>query len=140
MKRIVSVIALLAIAATALPQPASTTIAAVLAAPDRFNHKMVKVIGVVTDLKLKTSKKGNPYATFWLHSGARRIQVYLQAHPVGITDKDTVTVVGEFAVERKVGSSVFSNEIDASERVKGSVKKAVAPPKPASKKPKSGRK
>ena len=104
------------------PNPTKTTVAALIENPDKFHRKMVQVEGAVDDLKKKTSRAGNPYTTFKLDSGGKQIVVFSYGH-LPIEEDDQVVVVGKFYKERRVGRSTFKNEIDASQKEGGSVRK-----------------
>jgi hypothetical protein len=104
------------------PNPIKTTVAALLENPDKFHRKMVRVEGEVDDIKKKTSRAGNPYTTFKLDSGGKQIVVFSYGH-LSVEEDDKVVVVGKFYKERRVGRSTFKNEIDASPKEGGSVRK-----------------
>jgi queuine/archaeosine tRNA-ribosyltransferase len=104
------------------PTPIKTTVAALIENPDKFHRKMVQVEGEVDDLKKKTSRIGNPYTTFKLDSGGKQVVVFSYGH-LNIQEDDAVIVVGKFYKERRVGRSTFKNEIDASQKEGGSVRK-----------------
>jgi queuine/archaeosine tRNA-ribosyltransferase len=104
------------------PTPIKTTVAALIQNPDKFHRKMVQVEGEVDDLKKKTSRIGNPYTTFKLDSGGKQVVVFSYGH-LNIQEDDAVIVVGKFYKERRVGRSTFKNEIDASQKEGGSVRK-----------------
>jgi len=104
------------------PTPIKTTVAALIENPDKFHRKMVQVEGKVDDLKKKTSRIGNPYTTFKLDSGGKQVVVFSYGH-LNIQEDDAVIVVGKFYKERRVGRSTFKNEIDASQKEGGSVRK-----------------
>jgi hypothetical protein len=104
------------------PNPTKTTVAALIENPDKFHRKMVQVEGEVDDLKKKTSRAGNPYTTFKLDSGGKQITVFSYGH-LSVEEDDKVVVVGKFYKERRVGRSTFKNEIDASPKEGGSVRK-----------------
>ena len=70
----------------------------------------------------KTSRAGNPYTTFKLDSGSKQITVFSYGH-LSVEEDDKVVVVGKFYKERRVGRSTFKNEIDASQKEGGSVRK-----------------
>ncbi len=102
--------------------PIKTTVAAILKEPDKFHRKRVQVEGKVDDLKKKTSRAGNDYTTFKLESDDKHLNVFSYGH-LNIEEDDTVIVVGVFYKEKRVGRSVFKNEIDASPKVGGSVRR-----------------
>ncbi|MCX7993897.1 MAG: hypothetical protein N2651_09545 [Fimbriimonadales bacterium] len=104
------------------PAPIKTTIAVILKEPDKFHRKMVQVEGEVDDLKKKTSRAGNAYTTFKLDSEGKQLVVFSYGH-LSISEDDKVVVVGKFYKERRVGRTTFTNEIDASPKEGGSVRR-----------------
>lgn len=104
------------------PTPLKTTVAALLENPDKFHRKMVQVEGEVDDLRKKVSRVGNPYTTFKLDSGGKQVTVFSYGH-LSVEDDDKVIVVGRFYKEKRMGRSTFTNEIDASAKEGGSVRK-----------------
>lgn len=102
--------------------PIKTTVAAILKDPDKFHRKLVQVEGEVDDLKKKTSRVGNAYTTFKLDSEGKQITVFSYGH-LSISEDDKAVVIGKFYKERRVGRSTFKNEIDASPKEGGSVRK-----------------
>lgn len=102
--------------------PIKTTVAAILKDPNKFHRKLVQVEGEVDDLKKKTSRVGNAYTTFKLDSEGKQIAVFSYGH-LPISDDDKVIVIGKFYMEKRVGRSTFKNEIDASPKEGGSVRK-----------------
>ncbi len=102
--------------------PIKTTVAAILKDPNKFHRKLVQVEGDVDDLKKKTSRVGNAYTTFKLDSEGKQITVFSYGH-LPISDDDKVIVIGKFYMEKRVGRSTFKNEIDASPKEGGSVRK-----------------
>lgn len=102
------------------PTPIKTTVAALLAEPDKFHRKLVQVEGEVDDLKRKTSRAGNAYTTFKLDSESKQITVFSYGH-LSISENDKVVVIGKFYKVRRVGRATFTNEIDASPKEGGSV-------------------
>jgi hypothetical protein len=75
----------------------------VVAKPDSFNGKTIKVVGVVKKFKAKESKVGNAYYTFDLVADDRGMSVYgrgkLEKAP---KDGNKVEVEGKFEKERIV--------------------------------------
>ncbi len=104
------------------PAPIKTTVAALLKEPDKFHRKLVEVEGEVDDLKKKTSRVGNAYTTFKLDSGGKQITVFSYGH-LSISEDDRVVVIGKFYKEKRVGRTTFTNEIDASPKEGGSVRR-----------------
>lgn len=104
------------------PAPIKTSVAAILKEPDKFHRKLVQVEGEVDDLKKKTSRVGNAYTTFKLDSEGKQLSVFSYEH-LSISEDDKVVVIGKFYKEKRVGRSTFKNEIDASPKEGGSVRK-----------------
>ncbi|MCS6922745.1 MAG: hypothetical protein NZM10_00045 [Fimbriimonadales bacterium] len=104
------------------PKPIQTSVAAILKDPDKFHRKLVQVEGEVDDLKKKTSRVGNAYTTFKLDSEGKQITVFSYGH-LPISEDDKVVVIGRFYKERRVGRATFINEIDASPKAGGSVRR-----------------
>ncbi|MFN4034164.1 MAG: hypothetical protein ACK4ME_11215 [Fimbriimonadales bacterium] len=104
------------------PAPIKTTVAAILKDPDKFHRKLVQVEGEVDELKQKTSRAGNAYTTFKLESDDKQLAVFSYGH-LSISEDDEVIVIGKFYKEKRVGRSTFKNEIDASPKEGGSVRK-----------------
>jgi hypothetical protein len=69
------------------------------------------VHGSVTDVKQKTSRKGNDYTTFQVCE-TKCVNVYAHGH-VGVTDGATVTVGGIFTASKNLGSFTVTNQIEA---------------------------
>lgn len=104
------------------PTPIKTTVATLLKEPDKFHQKLVQVEGEVDDLKKRTSRAGNAYTTFKLDSEGKQVTVFSHGH-FTIHEHDTVVVIGKFYKERRVGRATFTNEIDASPKEGGSVRR-----------------
>ncbi|MDW8105843.1 MAG: hypothetical protein RMK45_00020 [Armatimonadota bacterium] len=102
--------------------PIKTSVAAILKDPDKFHRKLVQVEGTVSDLKKKVSRAGNEYTTFKLNSEGKQLAVFSYGH-LNIQDEDKVIVIGKFYKEKRVGRSVFKNEIDASPKEGGKVER-----------------
>ena len=65
----------------ALASPQKATIKEILGNPDKYDQKVVKVEGKVVNLKLKVSKKGNPYTTFSLMDEEHNtLKVFIWGH------------------------------------------------------------
>lgn len=95
-----------------------TTIKEILNNPDKYDQKIVDVEGKVINLKLKTSRKGNKYATFSLMDEEHNtLKVFIWGHKEikeeGIKNEDKVEVVGTFQKVKYVGKYRFYNEIEA---------------------------
>lgn len=109
----VSILFLLLITATANAQALKTALADVLSNPDQYDGKMVQAEGNVTLLKVKVSKKGNPYYTFKLADGEKSLSVFNFGEPP-VKEGDSARVMGRYQKVKHVGQYTFYNEIDAS--------------------------
>lgn len=95
-----------------LSQKPFSKIGDILQNRDYYDGKSVNASGIVKNMKLKVSKKGNPYATFSVDDGVNEIKVFTFGHP-HIKEGGKVTVEGVFKKEKKVGGYTFYNEIEA---------------------------
>ena len=95
-----------------------------VAKPEKFDGKVVKVSGTVKKFKAKTSRAGNDYFTFDLVESDRGIEVYGR----GKLDKepkigDKVEVSGKFVKEKTIGKGegafTVKNQVDVSGAKKG---------------------
>jgi len=94
-----------------------TTIKEILNDPDFYHQKVVIVIGKIKNLRLKVSRKGNPYTTFRLMDKTRNgLKVFIWEHQ-DLKEGDLVEVTGVFKRIKRVGIYTFFNEIEA-ERIK----------------------
>ena len=80
--------------------------------PADFDGQMVTVSGVVTDLKDRVSRRGNPYFTFGLSDGRTAVSVFSFGTPTCPTGSKA-TVEGLFHRVKRLRQSVFLNQIDA---------------------------
>jgi hypothetical protein len=83
---------------------------------DKYDQKVVTVTGRADNVKAKTSKAGNPYYTFRILGKTEEDKVYV--HSFGKPDEKLkdgvkVEVTGTYRKEKKVGTMVFKNELDA---------------------------
>lgn len=83
---------------------------------DSYDQKVVTVTGRADNVKAKTSKAGNPYYTFRILGKTENDKVYV--HSFGKPDEKLkdgvkVEVTGLYRKEKKVGTMVFKNELDA---------------------------
>ncbi len=87
----------------------------VLKKRDELDNKSITVAGQVKNFKAKTSKAGNAYITFDLTSGKDSIAVFSHGKLAkDLANGTKVQIKGKFAKEKKVGTSTFKNEVDAS--------------------------
>jgi len=93
------------------PVLAADSIDAIVANPSAFDGKHVSVHGSVTDVKQKTSRRGNDYTTFQVCEN-KCVNVYAHGH-VGVTNGATVTVGGVFTASKSLGSFTITNQIEA---------------------------
>ena len=91
-----------------------TTISAITADSNKFDGKEVCVEGLISNLKFKTSKKGNPYTTFDLNDENSKSLTVFSFGTLPIKEGNKVKVTGRYEVEKRVGRYTFYNEIDAS--------------------------
>lgn len=126
MKKVYSLLTVLALISPVIAQKSTmttTTVEAILAKPASFNKKDVNVSGTVAEFKAKTSQKGNKYTTFKIYGKdpKKTINVYLPEHlnpKLGVKDGMKVLVRGLYQQEKKVGTTVYKNEILAMEKGK----------------------
>lgn len=92
----------------------NTTVLAIVADSHKLDAKEVCVEGLVSTLKFKTSKRGNPYTTFSVNDeNGKSLNVFSHG-TLSIKEGDKVKVTGRFDIEKKVGKYTFYNEIGAS--------------------------
>ncbi len=91
------------------------SVSQILKNPEKYDGRIVEVEGLVSDLKLKTSKSGRKYATFKLSGNyGRTLKVYYgKGHPA-IANNDRVLVKGIYRKVKRVGRYQYKNQIDAS--------------------------
>lgn len=115
MKRLIALTALLVFTFAVAADKASVT--SLAKDPAKFDNKVVVAVGKVAKFKAKTSRAGNKYYTFDLEEGKEHVAVYGRGELAPTPkDGDKVEVTGLFAKERKSGSAVFTNEIDATHK------------------------
>lgn len=100
-----------ALALTAAPVLAADSIDDIAANPATFDGKHVAVTGTANDVKQKTSRRGNDYTTFQICQ-TKCLGVYAHGH-VNVDNGATVTVTGDFAASRSMGSFTITNQITA---------------------------
>ena len=91
----------------------------------KFDKKVVSAIGTVSKFQQRKSSSGHAYFLFKLVDKADMVNVYGQGELKGVKDKDKVQVTGLYEFERKSGSRVYKNEIDATLSKKGNEVKLV---------------
>lgn len=90
---------------------AADDISAILKNPSAYDGRVVEVRGTVSQLRERTSHRGNDYDTFKLCS-ASCVSVFTFGRPA-ISDGKTVTVHGTFSAVKHTGGYTFYNEIEA---------------------------
>jgi len=89
------------------------TIEEILKNPDTYDQKTIKVKGMVTNLKLKISRRGNPYTVFHIMDKAgNSLKVFMWEHQ-NIHEGEIVEVTGIFRKIKHIGPYIFYNEIEA---------------------------
>lgn len=103
-----------------LAPPTVVSVDELVSKRDSLNEKVVSVTAAIKDFAARTSQKGNKYTVFKLEGKKETVTVWLGGHLDKIVpapkDGDTLTVVGIFEKEKKVGTRTYLNEIDASTR------------------------
>jgi hypothetical protein len=85
----------------------------------QFDGKTVTIRGTAAEVKLKISRKGNPYSTLRVKDDGAEIAVFQFGHPNPPLDNgDCVEVTGRFLQENHVPPYTFYNEIVASTMTK----------------------
>ncbi len=92
---------------------AALTVGEVLGATDRFDQKIVTLIGTAEDVLPRVSRRGNDYTTFKLADTTGRINVFSWGK-LSIRSGERVEVRGVFQRVKRVGKYTFYNEIEAS--------------------------
>lgn len=90
----------------------AVTIQALAQDPDRYDGKVVVVVGTITTYRERVSNAGNPYTTFRVVDGGASIAVFIW-NKQGLSDGQKVRVTGAFAKIGRAGSLTFDNEIQA---------------------------
>lgn len=82
---------------------------------DYYDGKTVKINGTVSNIKRKTSKAGNDYATFKLNSDSgESLKIFTFGNPK-ISENDFVTVKGPYHKEKIVSGFKYYDEVEAEE-------------------------
>ncbi len=80
--------------------------------PDRYDSKVVAVVGTITAYRERVSDAGNPYTTFRLTDGGASVAVFIW-NKQGLGNGQRVRVTGAFAKVGGAGTSTYDNEIQA---------------------------
>lgn len=84
---------------------------AVLYSANQYNGQEVKVVGIISHLKLNTTPDGKPYETFKICDGGACLDVYALGADTR-TEGEEVTVTGHFWMFVQRGYKTFHNELD----------------------------
>ena len=104
-----ALLCLVTLAAYADPPP---TIQALVQNPNRFDGKVVSVVGTISAYRERASDTGHPFTVFVLSDGSTSVNVFIwNRHPFG--NGDRVRVTGTFLRAKSVGTLTFDNEIQA---------------------------
>jgi hypothetical protein len=109
--RIVCVVAALSVALLGWAASEATPVQ-ILKGPDQFDGKVVTLLGTVTNLDTRASRRGNSYYTFDLAGGGWSIKVISFGRPP-CRDGSIVIVEGVFQQAKRVSDHVFYNEVKA---------------------------
>ncbi len=110
--RLVAVAACVAGYALPVLSAPQVSISAVIQDPDRYDGKVVSVVGTITAYRERVSRAGNPYTTFRLTDGEAALSVFIWERQ-GLRDGQRVRVTGTFAKAKRVATYTFGNEIQA---------------------------
>ena len=88
------------------------TIQALVQDPNRYDGKVVTVVGTISAYRERASDTGHPFTVFALTDGGTSVTVFIwNRHPYG--NGDRVRVTGTFVRAKSVGTVTFDNEIQA---------------------------
>lgn len=108
----VGALALLCLVTVAAYADPPLTIQALVQNPNRFDGKVVSVVGTISVYRERASDTGHPFTVFALTDGGTSITVFIwNRHPFG--NGDRVRVTGTFVRAKSVGTVTFDNEIQA---------------------------
>ena len=106
----------LVLAAAVVPPSAAhapvTTLSEILANPDRFDGQVVTIEGMVTNLRQRVSRRGDPYYKFDLSDGQRAIRVVSLGRPP--CQSGAVMVEGTFDKMKRGRRYTSYNVVNAS--------------------------
>src|ERR1700756_1101059 len=90
-----------------------TTVSAIVADSQKFDHKEVCIEALVSNPEFKISKKGNAYTSFWLHDEKGNVLTVFFLGTLSIKEGDKVKVTGRNDVVKRLKRFNY-NEIVAS--------------------------
>lgn len=88
------------------------TVQALVQEPNRYDGKVVTVVGTVATYREGASDSGHPYTVFRLRDGDASVTVFAW-NRYRLANGDKVRVTGTFARARPVGTVSSDNEIQA---------------------------
>jgi hypothetical protein len=83
-----------------------------LSDPAQYDGQPVTLLGSVTQIDARVSRRGNSYYTFRLDDGSSRVTVFSYGEPP-CPSGSQVTVQGVFNRVKRVGAYTFHDQIDA---------------------------
>lgn len=94
----------------------TVTVSDLVKDPVKYDKKSVTVVGKIDKYEERVAKASKkPYTIMIVTDGKSKVNVYMKNKPSAKVKKgDKVTVIGTYSKEKKVGTNVFKNEIDAS--------------------------
>ena len=88
------------------------TVSILLQHSDRYDGKVVSIIGAIAAYRERVSARGNAYTTFRVEEGGASVSVFAREYQ-GLHDGVRVRVTGIFDKVKRIGRYTFSNEIQA---------------------------
>lgn len=94
----------------------TVTVSDLVKDPVKYDKKSVTVVGKIDKYEERVAKASKkPYTIMIVTDGKSKVNVYMKNKPAAKVKRgDKVTVIGTYSKEKKVGTNVFKNEIDAS--------------------------
>lgn len=88
------------------------TVPSLIQDPDRYDGKVVTVVGTITAYRERVSDAGNPYTTFRLTNGGASVAVFIW-NKHGLANGQKVRVTGAFSRVGQAGTFTYDHEIQA---------------------------
>lgn len=107
-----ALIFLLLLLLSACNQQPDGPIKALLSDPASYDRQVVSLSGMVTDLDVRVSQRGNLYYTFKLDDGSGRVTVF-SFGDAPCPEGSRVAVEGQFLRVKYVSGYTFYNQVDA---------------------------
>lgn len=112
-----------------------SSIAFILASPQACDKQPVRVVGMVAQFKLQTSKDGQPYTEFILAEGSKTLTFFSYDH-LPLNQELCVQVEGIYHTQRQVGPYIFKNQVVVDKKAEGITPVPCPPQKKLKEKPK----